>query len=140
MSITHSATIDRRCEPIIGEYRRSADCASRSGRLRPVDRRPNYTLRRLSVGAGAVLALAVVVVVLSSLLASLGGDPASAAGTSPAEAVSTVERTHVARPGDTLWSIAHQYRGDVGHERYVDALVRLNGGAGIVVGQAVSLP
>ena len=45
-----------------------------------------------------------------------------------------------AQPGDSLWSIAEQYRGDVPIARYVDLLVRLNGGASIVVGQSVLLP
>ena len=47
---------------------------------------------------------------------------------------------HVAAPGDTLWSIAQQYRGDVGRDRYVDALIDLNGDTSIQVGQAIRLP
>ena len=41
---------------------------------------------------------------------------------------------------DTLWSIASTYRGTVEQGRYVDALIRLNGGTSIEVGQAVRLP
>ena len=35
-----------------------------------------------------------------------------------------------AEPGDSLWSIAERFHGDVDLSRYVDALVDLNGGAG----------
>ena len=45
-----------------------------------------------------------------------------------------------ALPGDTLWSIAQTYRGDVPVSRYVDKLVSLNGGASIQAGQAVVIP
>ena len=48
--------------------------------------------------------------------------------------------TVTARPGDTLWSIADEHRGDVAITRYVDALVDLNGGASIQAGQAIVLP
>ena len=54
--------------------------------------------------------------------------------------VGAVVRIHVAEPGDTLWSIADAYRGDVGRDRFIDALIDLNGGTGIQVGQAVHLP
>jgi LysM repeat protein len=47
---------------------------------------------------------------------------------------------HVAAPGDTLWAIADRYRGDVGRDRYIDALVTLNGGTSIQAGQAIRLP
>ena len=43
--------------------------------------------------------------------------------------------------GDTLWSIAERYHGDVAIQRYVDALVDLNGGSTeIDTGQLVRLP
>ncbi|MEM1332868.1 MAG: LysM domain-containing protein [Actinomycetota bacterium] len=78
---------------------------------------------------------------LGAVLASVGGFPAAAAdavpGTSPA---ADRAARHVAAPGDTMWSIAQQHRGAISHADYVDALIRLNGGVGIEVGQAVVLP
>jgi Tfp pilus assembly protein FimV len=53
---------------------------------------------------------------------------------------SSLQRSHVALPGDTLWSIADRYRGDVGRDRYIDALIDLNGGTRILAGQAIRLP
>ena len=46
----------------------------------------------------------------------------------------------MARAGDSLWSIARANHGDVSIDRYVDALIDLNGGTAIAVGQAVHLP
>ena len=45
-----------------------------------------------------------------------------------------------AEPGDSLWSIAERFHGDVDLRRYVDALIRLNGGTAIAAGQLVRLP
>ena len=45
-----------------------------------------------------------------------------------------------AEPGDSLWSIAERFHGDVSLPRYVDALIQLNGGTAIVAGQLVRLP
>jgi LysM repeat protein len=70
------------------------------------------------------------------VLAGSGGVPASAAASLPAHARATV----VVRPGDTLWSIAEVHHGTVPLSHYVDALVDLNGGATIQVGQSVVLP
>ena len=93
-----------------------------------------YLRRR--IGAAALLAtLSVAVVVALDPLAGSGGVPASAAGAAPA-----TRAVHVARSGDTLWAIAHEHRGDVAHDRYLDALIGLNGDVGIEIGQAVRLP
>jgi Tfp pilus assembly protein FimV len=93
-----------------------------------------YLRRR--IGAGVLLAtLSVAVVVALDPLAGSGGVPASAAGAAPA-----THAVHVARSGDTLWAIAHEHRGDVAHDRYLDALIGLNGDVGIDIGQAVRLP
>ncbi len=92
--------------------------------------------------AGAVV-LAVALAVLfataamAATLAGFGGAPAVA---SEATAASPSAASHVARRGDTLWSIAGDYRGDVDQRRYVEALIELNGGTSIVAGQAVRLP
>ena len=96
------------------------------------------TYRRRRVVVGTVLAafVAVGAVATHDVLAGSGGVPASAAVSLPAQARMRV----VAQPGDTLWSIASAHRGDVSITRYVDALVDLNGGATIQLGQEVVLP
>jgi hypothetical protein len=103
---------------------------------------PPYGRRR----AVAAALLAVVVVLLAFAVSTfvdaaidVGGRPAAASGVEPASETPIV-RVHVAQSGDTLWSIADRYRGEVGHDRYVDALIDLNGGTAIQVGQAVRLP
>jgi len=45
-----------------------------------------------------------------------------------------------AAAGDSLWSIAEQHHGDVAITRYLDALIGLNGGTVVEVGQLVRLP
>lgn len=83
----------------------------------------------------AALALAVA---LDAVLGSLGGDPAFAGEAPPAAGAAAA--VHVARSGDSLWSIADEHRRDVGRDRYVRALIELNGSTTIIVGQAVALP
>jgi Tfp pilus assembly protein FimV len=103
---------------------------------------PNYAIRR---GAAVLVALAVLAASaiaageLVGAVADLGGRPAAASEVAPALGASAPV-VHVAAPGDTMWSIAQQYRGDVGRDRYVDALIDLNGDTSIQVGQAVRLP
>lgn len=93
-----------------------------------------YRRRRALVG-GAAVAVAVSLSTAIGALATPGGVPASAAGGAPVERI-----TVVALPGDTLWAVADRHRGDVPHGRYVDLLVRVNGGATIQAGQTVLLP
>jgi nucleoid-associated protein YgaU len=100
---------------------------------------PNYALRRLVVGSLAAVALIVGVLGLVDISAGFTGTPASAASASPA-AVDAAPSVHVAHAGDTLWSIANTYRGNVNRDRFINALVRLNGGVEIQAGQAVWLP
>jgi Tfp pilus assembly protein FimV len=66
-------------------------------------------------------------------LADRGDDPAS---------VPTIGRsvTYIVQPGDTLWSIAQQQYPDSNVSEVVDALVSLNGGASLDIGQQVLLP
>jgi Tfp pilus assembly protein FimV len=107
---------------------------------------PNYALRRVAAAVVALAVLAAGAVGVGEVvgaLADLGGRPAAASEVAPTSGASTASitpRVHVAAPGDTMWSIAQQYRGEVGRDRYVDALIDLNGAAGIQVGQAVRLP
>ena len=114
----------------IQRTRRHHDHPVRSSprRARP-DRRPPAVL---AVGALALLGLGV-----HGVLSGPGDVPASAAGTGPAPVVRSV-KVHA---GDTLWSIAETHHGDVAIQRYVDALVRLNGDStAIETGQLVRLP
>lgn len=100
----------------------------------------NYLLRRVVaaiVGLCLLAAAAVAVGEVVGAVSDLGGRPAAA---SEITGVDSAPAMHVAAPGDTLWSIADRYRGDIGHARYVDALVTLNGGTQVQAGQAVRLP
>jgi hypothetical protein len=105
----------------------------------PVRSEANYAARRAL--ALAILLIAVALSAIASFAAVgplLGGDGRTASATDVAAA--TVIRIHVAQPGDTMWSIAERYRGDVGHARFVDALIDVNGGTAVQVGQAIRLP
>jgi hypothetical protein len=105
---------------------------------------PNYQLRRTV--AAVVVTLIVLLAAIASVtavgaLTGLGGRPAAASETLPASASSAVSSSiHVAESGDSLWLIADFYRGDIGRDRYIDALISLNGGTAIQAGQAVHLP
>lgn len=93
-----------------------------------------YRRRRAVVGTALAAFVAVGAVTTYDVLAGSGGVPASAAVSQPARS------TIIAQPGETLWTIAQEYRGEVSLVRYVDKLVALNGGATIHVGQAIVLP
>lgn len=102
---------------------------------------PNYLARRVVAVIVALAVLAALVVMVGTAIdavTDLGGRPAAASEVSSAAPAAAV--THVAAPGDTMWSIADRYRGDVDRGRYLDALIRLNGGTDILAGQAVRLP
>lgn len=101
------------------------------------DASPNYALRRAGALAVSLVAAALLVGIIV-LLAGSGGRPASASRAEPALSPSAV--VHVAAAGDSLWSIAQANHGDVSIDRYVDAMIDLNGGTDIAVGQAVRLP
>jgi hypothetical protein len=96
------------------------------------------TYRRRRAVAGLLLAgtLATAGLVAGSALTGPGGDPASAAGAGTAQSARAVR----ARPGDSLWSIAARFRGDIPIGRYVEALISANGGTRIEAGQLVRLP
>ena len=88
-------------------------------------------------GVVAVGALSLLGLGAHGVLSGPGDVPASAAGAGPAPDARTV-KVHA---GDTMWSIAERYHGDVAIQRYVDALVDLNGGSTeIDAGQLVRLP
>ena len=126
-------------------YRRSATPrpTSRAARGRTSRRahraRPNYAARRAIAIVFAVVLLAIAAVTVSAIvgaMADVGGRPAAASDI----ASPSTPSVHVARSGDTLWSIADLHRGEVGRDRYVNALIDLNGGTRIEVAQAVLLP
>jgi hypothetical protein len=92
-----------------------------------------YLRRRV----GALTFVAALVISVGSVaqhgLADRGDDPASV----PAIGRSV---TYVVQPGDTMWSIAQQQYPGGDAAAVVDALVSLNGGASLDIGQQVRLP
>ena len=95
------------------------------------------TYRRRRAGVGTLLAVLVAVglVAAHDVLAGSGGVPASAAESLPAHVVV------VARPGDTLWSIARRDQPDGDVRRLVGEIKRLNDiGSTLAVGVELVLP
>lgn len=109
-----------------------------------------YRRRRFAAGLAAAGSLTLCGLGARSVLADPSGAPASPAGARDAPA----EHTVVATAGDSLWSIARTaHRADPGADRradgtsgavafsdYLDAVVELNGGAQLHVGDDVLLP
>ena len=130
--------IERRHEPTRAprylEYRRGTQ-----RQAVPVFATPNYAARRAIAAVLAIMMLAAAVVAVAAV-ADLGGQPAVASDVVATSSGEPIVRVHVAEPGDTLWSIADRYRGELGRSRFVDALIDLNGGTVVQVGQAVRLP
>lgn len=92
-----------------------------------------FVRRRLLVSIVLVAVVVALWVGAGSVLANRGGAPASTSAVRPAT-------TYVVQPGDTMWSIASQFHGDASQVGYVDALVAVNGGASLQVGQVMTLP
>ncbi len=145
---TWTATLDHRTGATVAggpasRYHRVARCDGRYGSQSR--ERPNYAARRLGALFVALTAVMAGTWLVGEVAAGVAGQPASAAAavssaaTAPANEIS-VPTVHVARDGDSLWSIADEHRGDVGRDRFVDALVELNGTTSIHIGQAVRLP
>jgi LysM domain len=105
----------------------------------PVGRagRATYARRRLGalvVGLTAVAAFAASIGAMPHVgLADRGGGPASAAAIGQAN-------TYIVRSGDTLWTIAERLFPGADLAVIVDAMVSLNGGVTIQVGQSLRLP
>jgi len=121
----------------------------RLGHLRPD--RAVYMRRRLLVGLVFVALFTLVAFTASTVLADRGAVPASspAIRPAPAGAISSplltptvaATSTYLVQSGDTLWSIAEQFRGDRGMSSYVEALIAANGGATTLqIGQSLTLP
>ena len=92
-----------------------------------------YVRRRLLVSLVFVAVVVALVAGAGNVLANRGSAPASAAAVRPAT-------SYVVQPGDTLWSIAQANHGSAPQSTYVDALVAINGGASLQVGQVITLP
>ena len=138
-----SATIDHRTGATLAggpasRYQRVARCDDRRSTQRTG--RPNYAARRLGALFVALCGVMCGAWLVGEVSAGVAGQPASAAASAVDSGAEAVAEVHVAREGDTLWSIAEAYRGDVSRDRFIDVLVSLNGGTGIQIGQAVSLP
>ena len=103
---------------------------------------PNYTARRVGAVLAALVAVVAAASVIDAVLVSFGGNPAFAVEAEPAAAsAQPVEDTvHVARAGESLWTIADAHRGDISRDAYMRRLIELNGSTVIIVGQAVPLP
>ncbi len=95
-----------------------------------------FRRRRAVVGVSAAIFVSFGTVATFDVLAGSGGVPASAAASQPALVRSTI----TAQPGDTMWSIAQTYRGDISTRTFVDKLVDLNGGPSLQAGQQVLIP
>ena len=92
-----------------------------------------FVRRRLLVSFVLVTVVVALWVGAGSVLANRGGAPASTSAVRPAT-------TYVVQPGDTMWSIASRFHGQSSQVGYADALVAVNGGASLQVGQMMSLP
>ena len=128
MTATFAPVTTRRTTPAPRVRRHAVVTARRDDRV--------YRRRRAVVAAVLVVLGAAGGNVVHDLLAGPGGVPASASGAQPASPRVTV----VARPGDSLWSIAQTHHGDVAFGTYLEALIDRNGGTGVQAGQAVVLP
>lgn len=95
-----------------------------------------FRRRRAIVGGVAAIVTSFGTVATFDVLAGSGGVPASAAASQPALVRSSI----TAQPGDTMWSIAEAYRGDISTGTYGDELVELNGGPSLQAGQQVLIP
>jgi hypothetical protein len=120
---------------------------------RPVDRyrrvhRPCpssavYLRRRVAALLALCGALVLAVAGIGVAVGGYGGTPAYAAE-SPAVGVASLATVdaemHVARSGESLWSIADQHRDGRDRAAYIEDLIDLNGSTSIQVGQGVILP
>ncbi len=107
----------------------------------PVPRRAThvYIRRRIVVASVFFSLLAALGVGAGNVLANRGGAPASAAAVRQAVTLTTTV-TYLVQPGDTMYSIAEAHRSGGDLMNFVDALIELNGGTIVQVGQLITLP
>ncbi|MEM9565030.1 MAG: LysM peptidoglycan-binding domain-containing protein [Actinomycetota bacterium] len=106
---------------------------------------PDDGVRAPGVTAGAVVAVAVAVLTLfAGVRAIQGGPPAGSIGGSAAEptaeAIEHAGLVVVVQPGDTLWSIATGLAPDEDPRPVVAALIEVNGGESLRIGQQIVIP
>jgi nucleoid-associated protein YgaU len=99
--------------------------------------RSTFVRRRVGAAVFVVTLVLSVGSVAQRGLADRGGEPASAAAIGRSTEVNS---RYVVRSGDTLWAIAERLYPGADIAAIVDALVSLNGGAGIEAGQTLNLP
>ena len=95
-----------------------------------------FVRRRLLVSLVLVAIVVVVWLGAGSVLANREGDTASASTVRPASS----PHVYVARSGDTLWSIAQRFHEQYSQANYLDALISINHGSSVQIGQAITLP
>lgn len=132
-----------RCRADVLTFSLQAPCASADERRVPITRSLRGADAAVYRRRRRVVALAVAAIVgvsgfgLQALLTDSGDGPAAAAGVVSATSAGFVVRVEA---GDSMWSIAQQYRGEHDIDDYIDALVRGNGGTVIQAGQLLTLP
>ncbi len=110
-----------------------------------------YLRRRIVVASVFFSLLAALGVGAGNVLANRGGAPASASAvrqattprqiTTPRQLTTPGQiTTYLVQPGDTMYSIAEEFRAGADLMPFVDDLIELNGGVKLQVGQLVTLP
>jgi hypothetical protein len=111
-----------------------------------------YVRRRMVVLLLIVGLVSVLGLTARTVLADRGGVPASALAIRPAQSVAVAaaadatpapapaDRSYIVASGDTLWSIAEANHGATGFDEYVEALIDVNDGTSLQVGQLLLLP
>ena len=97
-----------------------------------------YLRRRVVVASALAVALFLVLgglLLAGRVMAGRGGVPASVPTAQPVHAP-----PYVVQPGDNLWSIAERFAGERSVTSYLEALIRVNGGPDLDVGQRLELP
>ena len=117
-------------EASVEGLRSGEDVARRRARRAAIQRRRRAVVLA-AVAAGAACALALP-------LASLGGSPVAAHAQGAAAIAG--ETVYVARPGDTLWSIAAQFDHGGSPRPMAEALAREIGSAVVVPGERIPIP
>lgn len=104
-------------------------------------RQPNhvYVRRRIAVASVLFSLVAALGLGAGNVLANRGGAPASAPAVRQ-ETTSNDPGTYLVQPGDTMWSIAEVHRGEADLVAFVDALIDINGGTSLQIGQLIALP